>query len=75
MIRLKTVTEAISVKQAKNLERALDKEYNQALEDPVFTEIVSKLQMDSDILKRYTSSLQDCVEEYKHCKNCKNLLA
>lgn len=75
MIHLKTVTEAISVKQAKNLERALDKEYNQALEDPVFTEIVSKLQMDSDVLKRYTSSLQDCVEEYKHCKNCKNLLA
>ena len=67
---MKTVTEAMPKKQIKNLDRALDKEFNQALENPTFQELVSKLQMDANILRSYTSSLQDSAEEYEHCKEC-----
>ena len=72
---MKTVTEVIPKKQIKNLDRALDKEFNQALENPTFQELVSKLQMDANILRSYTSSLQDSAEEYEHCKECKSLLS
>jgi len=72
---MKTVTEAMPKKQIKNLDRALDKEFNQALENPTFQELVSKLQMDANILRSYTSSLQDSAEEYEHCKECKSLLS
>ena len=56
---MKTVTEVIPNKQIKNLDRVLDKEFNQALGNPTFQELVSKLQMDANILRSYTSSLQD----------------
>ncbi len=72
---MKTVTEVIPNKQIKNLDRVLDKEFNQALGNPTFQELVSKLQMDANILRSYTSSLQDSALEYEHCKNCKSLLS
>ena len=71
---MKTMKESIKISPLKNLNEVLDKEYNEALKNPVFEEIVTKLKIDHDILKSYTSSLLDSAEEYEHCKNCKNLL-
>ena len=51
----------------------LDKDYTEALKDPDFKFIVSKLKIDKDILKNYTSTLEDSANELKNCKNCKGL--
>ncbi len=72
---MKQVKDAIPMKQREKMNRELDKEFMEALEDPVFKEIVEKLNMDPDILKTYTSSLQDSRVEYGNCKNCKSLLS
>lgn len=52
----------------------LDKDYEVALKDPDFKFIVSKLKVDKNILKKYTSTLEDCACELKNCKNCPGLL-
>ncbi len=49
----------------------LDADYEAALKDPDFKFIVSKLKLDKNILKKYTSSLEDAACELKNCKNCK----
>ena len=72
---MKQVKDAIPMKQREKMNRELDKEFMEALDEPVFKEIVEKLNMDPDILKTYTSSLQDSCVEYGNCKNCKSLLS
>lgn len=52
----------------------LDKDYEKALTNPDFKFIVSKLKIDKNILKNYTSTLEDCACELNNCKNCKCLL-
>ena len=51
----------------------LDKDFDKALKDDEFKFIVSKLKIDKNILKKYTSSLEDSACELKNCKNCKCL--
>lgn len=52
----------------------LDSDYEDALKDPEFKFIVSKLKTDKKILKNYTSIIEDCAFELKNCKTCKGLL-
>lgn len=52
----------------------LDREYENALKNPNFKLITSKLKIDESILKQNTSTILDCAEEYENCKNCKCLL-
>ena len=51
----------------------LDKEYKEALKDPVFQKIVEKTKLSEDELKKYTSILEECTGEYKNCMECKNI--
>ena len=50
---MKQIKDAIPMKQREKMNRELDKEFMEALEDPVFKEIVEKLNMDPNILKTY----------------------
>ena len=52
----------------------LDTEYKKALKNSNFKAITKNLKIDEDILKKYTSIINECSIEYDHCKNCKNLL-
>ena len=52
----------------------LDIEYKEALKNTEFKQITKSLKIDDDELKKYTSLLEESSKEYKHCKNCKNLL-
>ena len=65
---MKTVTEAMPKKQIKNLDRALDKEFNQALENPTFQELVSKL---SESQKKQL--LQSARKKYDELQKKENL--
>ena len=51
----------------------LDKEYQEALKDPVFKKIVDKTKLKDSELKNYTSILEECTNEYKNCMECRCL--
>lgn len=50
-------------------------EYQKALENEKFKKLVDVLNVDSKILMKYTSRLEECAEEYHHCQNCHSILA
>ena len=52
---------------------SLKQNYIKALEDIKFRDYVNMLQMEEDILMKYTSSLKDACGEFYNCKNCKGL--
>lgn len=52
----------------------LDDEYNKALKDPSFAKMVKELNISSEILKNYTTTLTECSYEYSNCLKCKNLM-
>ena len=56
-----------------DLNTILIKEFNEALKDNEFKEFVSNFKSSKEILAKYTSSLEESMIEYNHCKNCKGL--
>lgn len=64
-------------KQFENysLNNFLDEAYDEALKDENFKEFVSKLKIKREVLKKYTSLLEESSLEYSNCKNCKGLQA
>ncbi len=59
-------------KEDKNL---LKVNFAKALKNPDFEAFVSKLELNSDILMKYTSRLEEALTEYSNCKNCKALVS
>ncbi len=51
----------------------LEKEYEEALKNPVFKEIAKKTKLPKKELKNYTSLLEEVAAEYGHCLECKNI--
>lgn len=51
----------------------LKKNYNEALKNENFNNLVNNLKISPDLGKNYTSQIMDAVEELKNCKNCKGL--
>ena len=58
----------------KDVVETLEKNYEEALKNENFYELVSKLNYPKKELMKYTSRLEDCAKEYEHCKYCKSLL-
>lgn len=52
----------------------LDTEYKEASKSEDFKAITKGLKLKDDVLKKYTSLLEESSIEFEHCKNCKNLL-
>ena len=57
----------------RNLDYYLDEAYDEALENENFKEFVCKLKIKREILKKYTSLLEECSKEYENCKGCPGL--
>ena len=57
----------------KEVKTDLDLEYKNALKNSNFKEIVKSLNLSSDVLKKYTSLIEESSKEYEHCKNCPGL--
>jgi primosomal protein DnaI len=51
----------------------LDLKFDKAKQNKTFCLIAKSLQLKEDILKKYTSQIEDCAREYENCKNCKGL--
>lgn len=60
--------------EKKDLNDKLMTDFNEALKDPVFEKIVSKVKLPYEELAKYTSLLEDSKCEYSCCLNCKNLM-
>lgn len=61
--------------QKKNLETELMKNFLESIKDEKVKQLVEKINLPYEILCQYTSILEECAEEYHHCKNCKGLMA
>ena len=48
--------------------------FNEAMENECFSELVSKLKLPSDKLMKYTTSLEECSINYDTCRKCKGLI-
>lgn len=65
------------LKNIVNKEQVISKlmiHFNKSLEDKDFKELIEKTGLSYEILSKYTSILEEAKEEYKNCKNCKNIL-
>lgn len=57
----------------KDMELSLKQEFIKALKDEDFTKLVNKLDVEENVLIKYTSRLQDCSSECSNCKGCNGL--
>lgn len=58
----------------EDIEKNLKKNYNTALKGEAFKKLIEKLNIDENILKNYTSLLEESAQEYHNCQNCKSIL-
>ena len=62
------------LKSNKNLSLKLDDAYDEALKDREFKSFVSKIKLKREILKKYTSLLEESSKEYSNCKKCRGIM-
>ena len=65
------VLENIEIEELKKIN--LETEYKKALSNPNLKKIVKGLKIDSNILKNYTSILEECCFEYENCMKCNSI--
>lgn len=53
--------------------KSLEKHYNDALKDPVFSELVNSLNLSHNELMKRTSLLEESTSEFKNCASCPGL--
>ncbi len=69
---MQEINNILNKKQKFNL--SLTKEYDKALTNEIFKNLVSKINLDKTILMKYTSRLEESSIEYNNCLNCKSIL-
>lgn len=52
----------------------LDREYDNSLKNNNFKKLTDNLKLSKDVLKKYTSIIEECASEFENCKNCKNIM-
>ena len=58
----------------RNLNDLLDESYDEALKNDDFKAFVSRIKLKREVLKKYTSLLEESFSQYTNCQNCKNIL-
>lgn len=58
----------------KSFQYSLEQTFEEALQNPDFKDLVSKLKVPKEELYKYTSLLEECSKEYSQCLHCKNIL-
>ena len=71
---MKNVQEQLQTMGLKQtLENKLQEEYQIALKNPSFQNLIKEAHLPTIIAQKYTSNLETSASEYEHCKNCRNL--
>jgi len=55
-------------------EMDLKVKFQKAKEDKTFCEVINRLDLTEDVLRKYTTQLQEAACEFKNCKNCNGLV-
>lgn len=63
-----------NLKPEENLNDILDSSFEESLKNEDFKNFVSKIKLKREELIKYTSLLEESMEEYNNCKNCKGIL-
>ena len=63
-----------NIKSVKDLNYKLKLNYEEALKNDMFKELVNSINLSEDILMKYTSKIEDSALEYSNCKKCKGLI-
>lgn len=71
---MKSVNESINKYNKNYNDGDLFHNYEEALKDEKFKNLVDVLNIDSKILMKYTSDLEDSATEYNNCMHCHNIL-
>ena len=51
----------------------LDLKFDKAKQNKTFCMIAKSLDLKEEVMKKYTSQIEECAKEYDNCKNCKGL--
>ncbi len=60
-------------KTTEKLETSLKQEFIKALKNEDFQKVISDLDLNEEVLMKYTTRLQECSNEKHNCLNCKGL--
>lgn len=71
---MKAIKESVKDLYDRDYAKDLKKNYDEALKNADFKDLVSKLKLNGEFLQNYTSSLETSSIEYHHCQNCKSIL-
>ena len=55
-------------------EKALKKNFEEALKDESFKRLIKRIDAEDKVAMKYTSSLEETVEELNHCSKCPGLI-
>ena len=69
MITLKESLE----KQNLKINNSLKVDFNKELNNPYFSLVLEKIDLEENKLYKYTSRIKDCANEEQNCQNCKGL--
>ncbi len=65
--------ESIKISNMKSINDRLNREFIKAMQQEEFKNLINRLHVREDVLKKNVSKLEDTVLELKNCKNCKGL--
>lgn len=71
---MKSVEETTKNLKNSNLEEELLKSYKEASKDDNFKALVKKLKLSDEVAIKYTTKLQNTINELENCKKCRSLL-
>ncbi len=60
--------------QKKITPKDLEKSYQEAKKDENFEQFIHQFSLPENLLKKYTSQLEESMKEWNHCEHCKNIL-
>ena len=71
---MKAIKDSVKNLYDKDYTEDLRRNYDEALKNSNFKDLVSHLKLNKEQLRNYTSSLERSSIEYHHCQNCKSIL-
>ncbi len=71
---MKTIKDSVKNLYDKDYNDDLKKNYDEALKEQKFKDLVSHLKLSREHLQNYTSSLEKSSLEYHNCQNCESIL-
>lgn len=63
----------LSLGNKDKINKGLNESFNEAKENPKFNKLVKTLKVTDEVAMKYTSKLEDTLEELDHCKECHGL--